>query len=72
MRLFIGMILGACLTVGAAFCYDTWPSGTSTTGTVNTAAQRPMVNWDVVGENWRMVRDRAREAWTSLAHKVTS
>ena len=73
MRTLIGMILGAFLTVGAAFLYDTWATGPSTTGSAsNTVAQRPMVNWDVVGQNWRVVRERAREAWTTLAHKVTS
>ena len=73
MRLFLGMILGAFLTVGGAFLYDTWATGPSTTGTAaSTVTQRPMVNWDVVGENWRVVRERARAAWTTLAHKVTS
>ena len=69
MRLLFGMILGAFLTVGAAFLYDSWATGPSATQTVE---QRPMVNWDVVNENWRVVRQRAREAWTTLSHKVTS
>lgn len=73
MRLLFGMILGAVLTVGAAFFHDTWGSKPSTTGTATEMAeQRPIVNWDVVGENWRVVRERAREAWTTLSHKVTS
>jgi hypothetical protein len=72
MRLFFGMILGALLTVGAAFLYDTWATGPSTTGTADTITRRPMVNWEVVGENWRVVRERARDTWTTLAHKVTS
>jgi hypothetical protein len=33
---------------------------------------RNMVNWDVVGDNMRTVRQRAREAWTALSHKVSS
>jgi hypothetical protein len=72
MRVFVGMILGAVLIVGGAFLYDTWPTRPSTTGSASTFEQRPMVNWDVVGENWRVVSQRAREAWTALAHKVTS
>ena len=76
MRMLFGMILGAFLTVSAAFLYDTWATGPSaplTTGsTSNVVEHRPMVNWDVVGENWRVVRQRAREAWTALSHKVTS
>lgn len=73
MRVLLGMILGAFLTVGAAFIYDSSTATPSTTGTTgNTVEQRPMVNWDVVGENWRVVQQRARDAWTSLAHKITS
>ena len=30
-----------------------------------------MVNWDVVGDNFRIVRAaRAREVWSKLSHKV--
>ena len=67
MRLILGMILGAALTVGVAYVSDT-----ATKPTTPGADPRPMVNWDVVGENWRVVRDRAREAWTTLSHKVSS
>ncbi len=72
MRLILGMILGAFLTVGAAFVYDSWTTGSSTTGSATTLEHRPMVNWDVVGENWRIVQRRARETWTTLSHKITS
>lgn len=72
MRLLFGMILGACLTVGAAYIYDSWMVGASTTGTAGTVVPRPMVNWDVVGENWTVVQQRARDAWTTLSHKVSS
>jgi hypothetical protein len=65
MRVLFGMILGAVLTVGGAFLYDNWAAGPA-----RTVEQRPMVNWDVVDENWRIVRQRAREAWTKLSHKV--
>jgi hypothetical protein len=70
MRLLFGIVLGAFLTVGGAFFYDTW--ATSRPSATQTVEQRPMVNWDVVNENWRVVRQRAREAWTTLSHKVTS
>jgi len=73
MRLLIGMIFGALLTVGGAFLHDTWTTGPSTTGTATTTVEhRPMVNWDVVNQNWRVVSQRARAAWTTLSHKVTS
>jgi len=68
MRMLLGMILGAGLTVGGAFVYDNWAA--KPVSTIEQA--RPMVNWDVVDENWRTVRQRARDAWTALSHKVTS
>jgi hypothetical protein len=70
MRMLLGMILGAGLTIGGAFLYDNWATRSSATATIEQS--RPMVNWDVVDENWRMVRQRARDAWTALSHKVTS
>jgi len=70
MRVLFGMVLGALLTVGSAFLYDTWPTGPSANKTP-TVEQRPMVNWDVVVENWRGGSQRAREAFTTLSHKVT-
>jgi hypothetical protein len=65
MRLLLGIILGGILTVGAAYLYDNHnavrvvdaPSG----------VQRPLVNWDVVGEKWGQLTHRARSQWTKLA-----
>jgi hypothetical protein len=74
MRVLFGIILGVALTVSVAFISDTWSAGsTATTGSpAPTADNRKMVNWDVVGDNMRIVRERAREAWTRLSHKVSS
>jgi hypothetical protein len=74
MRVLFGMILGVMLTVGVAFISDTWTSGpAATTGSASAAVEhRTMVNWDVVGDNLRIVRQRAREAWSKLSHMVTS
>ncbi len=30
-------------------------------------AQRPMVNWDVVGVKWQHLTERARSEWTRVA-----
>jgi hypothetical protein len=65
MRLFFGIILGAALTVGAAYVCDSTVMSRSPAGA--TSAQRPMVNWDVVAENWRILRDRAHEGWIRLS-----
>ena len=74
MRVLFGIILGVALTVGVAFISDTWTTGPATTTGSGTAAveHRKMVNWDVVGDNMRIARERVREAWIKLSHKVAS
>jgi len=64
MRVLIGIILGVVLTVGGAYLYD---SHTTQTATSTASAQRPMVNWDVVGNNWNRLTARARAEWNRLA-----
>ena len=74
MRVLFGMILGALLTITAAFVHDTWATGPSATTGSGTGplTQRNMVNWDVVDDNWRTVRQRASETWSTLSHKISS
>src|SRR5258707_8548445 len=74
MRVLFGIILGVALTVSVAFISDTWTTGpTTTTGSGSAVVEhRPMVNWDVVGDNMRVAQERAREAWMKLSHKITS
>jgi hypothetical protein len=57
MRLLFGMILGAALTVGAAYITDTAKSG---------ADARPMVNWDVVGKNVEAFTAMVKQGWAKL------
>ena len=61
MRVLIGIILGVILTIGGAYLYD------SHTAAATASAQRPMVNWDVVSNNWNRLTERARAEWTRLA-----
>ena len=61
MRVLIGIILGVILTIGGAYLYD------SHTAAPTASAQRPMVNWDVVSNNWNRLTERARAEWTRLA-----
>jgi len=63
MRLLIGIILGALITVGGAYIYDT----AHAPSTVTAAAERPLVNWDVVAVKWNGLAARARTEWTRLA-----
>ena len=62
MRVLFGIILGVALTVGVAFISDTWATGPATTTGSGSATveHRKMVNWDVVGDNMRIARERAQ------------
>jgi hypothetical protein len=64
MRVLTGIILGAILTIGGAYLYDSHNALANT----NAAAgvQRPMVNWDVVGNKWDHLTERARAEWNRL------
>jgi hypothetical protein len=76
MRLILGMILGAVLTVVGAYIHD---SGTSspvppaqTDGTpapIDPVHARPMVNWDVVAQEWGRLSTRAQAEWNKWAAK---
>jgi len=61
MPVLVGMILGSVLTVAGAFLYDS-STGRVPNGLAPTAAagQPPMVNWDVVGDNWQAVQTSLR------------
>ena len=58
MRLILGMILGAALTVGAAYVVDT--------SKAPGAAEQCMVNWEVVGRNVDTVTTMIKQGWSKL------
>jgi hypothetical protein len=64
MRVLFGIILGVLLTIGGAYLYDS--RNGATTASTN-SLQRPMVNWDVVGNKWNRLTERARAEWVRLA-----
>jgi hypothetical protein len=64
MRVLIGIILGAVLTIGGAYLYDSQTGGGAN---ASAATQRPMVNWDVVSTKWNHLTDRARAEWNRIA-----
>ncbi|MBX6329507.1 MAG: hypothetical protein IRY89_13130 [Pseudolabrys sp.] len=67
MRILLGMVLGALLTVGAAYVYDNHAAMTAPApSAVGEAGRRPLVNWDVVSRKWRRLADRARSEWHRL------
>jgi hypothetical protein len=61
MRLILGMILGAALTVGVAYVSDT-----ATKPNTPGADARPMVNWDVVGRNVDALTTMIKQGWNKL------
>jgi hypothetical protein len=65
MRLLLGIILGAVLTVGGAYLYDS--NHALSADSAAASAQRPMVNWDVVGTKWQHLTERARAEWARHA-----
>jgi hypothetical protein len=65
MRVFLGMILGSLLTVSAAYVYDA--NRTDVAG-----LDRPMVNWDVVSENWQAAKTRVQREWTQLSARLNT
>ncbi|HZL32137.1 MAG TPA: hypothetical protein VFC54_13910 [Pseudolabrys sp.] len=68
MRLLLGIILGAVLTVGGAYLYDSHHAMAA----IDTpaSAQRPMVNWDVVGTKWHHLTERARSEWARVTANI--
>ena len=67
MPLLAGIILGALLTIGAAFAY-TSTTGRAPNGLEPTAAggHPPMVNWNVVIDDWHDVKAHLRNAATDV------
>ncbi|MEJ2374443.1 MAG: hypothetical protein P8Y71_03160 [Pseudolabrys sp.] len=67
MRLLIGIVLGAVLTVGSAYLYDNHHAAMAVNAPIS-AQQRPLVNWDVVAAKWAHLTSKARAEWRRLAH----
>jgi hypothetical protein len=62
MRLLIGIILGALLTIIAVYIVDLGADGVE---------QRRMVNWDVVGERLSGLTTGVRTIWADFTREIT-
>jgi hypothetical protein len=62
MRFFLGIILGALLTIFAVYVADFGADGVE---------QRPIVNWDVVGEKLNDLTADAQRIWGDFTREVT-
>ena len=63
MRFIFGVIIGILLTFGAAYVVDTTRGAPGPDGK---AAARPMVNWDIVGDDMRSLSSGAQNLWARL------
>ncbi len=61
MRLISGIILGIAATLGAAFLHDN-----NLPTTPRTLADRPIVNWDVLGAVANEQTARLRQLWDGI------
>ena len=68
MRVFLGIILGVFLTIASAYVIDSMAAGPATATAQTAAPRKPMVNWDVVGENWHGFTESVRVGWNRLTN----
>jgi hypothetical protein len=69
MRLLLGMILGAILTISFAYYYDSMHTSSVATGP-SAGTNRTMVNWDVVETNWQSFKIKAQDGWAGLRARI--
>lgn len=69
MRTFFGILLGALLTLGGAYVYDSVNAGTRGADGV---IERPMVNWDVVSRNAGQWTSRVQATISQLINSKPS
>lgn len=72
MRVFFGMIIGALLTVAAAYFHDSM--GKPAEARTAASEQQMIVNWNVAQARWQdfksgwtAVKSRAREGWVTIS-----
>jgi hypothetical protein len=62
MQMLLGLILGAVITVGAAFVYDA-STGRAANGltVASVDGHAPLVNWDVASHDWDGMKQRLHD-----------
>ena len=68
MQTLVGIILGALLTVGGVYIYDSMTTSKVAGGEV-AASNRTIVNWDVASSEWQSIKTRAEKNWDKLSSK---
>lgn len=69
MRLLLGILIGVFLTVGGAYFHDASSGALATRNADSTLGAKPMVNWDVVSENWRVFEGNVRRSLDKIASR---
>jgi hypothetical protein len=69
--MFLGIILGVILTIAGAYAYDS-STGRAPNGLPPTAAggNAPLVNWNVVSEDWDALKANLRESTDNLEKRL--
>ena len=67
MRMFFGIIVGIILTVGAAYVSDSIRNTSGPEGSFD----RPMVNWDVVGQRLSELTSDMQVMWHDFTRQMT-
>lgn len=68
MQTLVGIILGALLTVGGVYIYDSMSTSKVAHGDTATA-NRTIVNWDVASSEWQSIKSRAERDIDKLSSK---
>ena len=72
MRVFLGIILGILLTVAGAYVIDSVNAGPPSASADASAPRKPMVNWDVVDNNWQAFTGTLSRGWHRLERMAES
>jgi hypothetical protein len=62
------MILGAVLLALGIYVYDSLQTSSVTNGEV-AQANRTIVNWDVVANDWHALKTRAHDDWVRISSR---
>ena len=68
MQVFVGIILGMLLLIGAVFISDSIQTSSVASGQT-AQANRTVVNWDVVADDWHALKTRAHDDWVRISSK---
>jgi hypothetical protein len=68
--LLLGFILGVIVTIAGAYEYDATTGRAANGLAANASAQAPLVNWNVVSNDWQNLQSRVRLQTENLEHSI--